>query len=77
MNYKSGSAGNSVLWFQHQYYRNKVHLMSLKLRLDLYSRRWLKPNLSLVNIFIPNESLISKIFLLTGLIDFNNALQKI
>ena len=37
---------------------------------------WLKPNVSLVNNFIANSSLILKIFLSTGLIDLNIALQK-
>ena len=51
--------------------------MSLKPCLNLCPRRWLKPNLSLVNIFIPSGSLILNIFLSTGLINFNNALRKI
>ena len=49
----------------------------LKLRLNLCSRKWLKPNLSLVNILIPNGSLILKVFFSAGLINFDNALQNI
>ena len=50
--------------------------MSLKPCLNLCSWRWLKPNLTLVNIFIPNGSLILKIFLSTGVINLNKALRK-
>ena len=50
--------------------------VSLKPFLNFSSRRWLKPNLSLVNIVIPNGSLILKIFLSIGLVNFNNELLK-
>ena len=46
----------------------------LKSYRNLWSHRWLKPNLSLVNIFVPNGSLLLKISLSTPLTDFNNAL---
>ena len=48
----------------------------LKPYLNLCSQRWLKCNLSIVNIFIPIGSLILKIFLSTGLLNFSIASQK-
>ena len=49
--------------------------VSLKLSLILYSHRLLKPNPSLVNIFIPNESVILNVFLLISLVNFSNPLR--
>ena len=42
----------------------------LNLCLNMGSCRWITPNLSLAIIFIPNGSLIFKIFLSIGLINF-------
>ena len=50
--------------------------VTLKPCLNLWSRRWRKTNFSFVNIFIPNGTLILKIFISTGIINFINALQK-
>ena len=49
--------------------------VSLKLCLNLCLSSWLKPNLSPVNVFTLNGSLILKIFLSKSLINFNNTLQ--
>ena len=49
--------------------------MSVKPCLNLCWRRWLKPNRNHVYDFIPTESLISKVSLLAGPINFNDVLR--
>ena len=49
--------------------------MFLKSCLNFCPVRVLKPNCNLGNNYIPTESLILKVFFLTGLINFNNVIQ--
>ena len=76
MNYRSSRAGNSVVVSSSILQEQSGYNVFLKPFLNFCSRRWLKPNLSLVNIVIPNESLILKTFLSIGLVNFNNSLRK-